>query len=140
MFFMPPQEGKSQRGVAVAGRVAPRARPHPPHRHRVLRVGVRGAVGRQIKATSRRTPTGSGPPHGRLQGSRRWETTAGGGIVCVGIRGALTGKPLDVLIIDDPVKDRAAAESRPQRDAAWEFWEQVAELRLSRPAAGRPDR
>ena len=55
----------------------------------------------------------------------RWETTAGGGIVCVGIRGALTGKPLDVLI-KRPGEGPRRRGVPPARDAAWEFWEQVA--------------
>lgn len=132
MFFMPPQEGKSQR---VSRWQAVWLLAHDP----TLRIGIvsfelESAVrwGRQIKRDIEAYADRFGV---RLmadsKAAGRWETTAGGGIVCVGIRGALTGKPLDVLIIDDPVKDRAAAESRLQRDAAWEFWEQVAELRLS---------
>ena len=53
----------------------------------------------------------------------RWETPAGGGVYCVGVGGPLTGRPVDVLIIDDPVKDRAAAESAKIRDTAWNWWE-----------------
>lgn len=132
MFFMPPQEGKSQR---VSRWHAVWLLAHDP----TLRIGIvsyelESAVrwGRQIKRDIEAYADVLGV---RLmadsKAAGRWETTAGGGIVCVGIRGALTGKPLDVLIIDDPVKDRAAAESRVQRDTAWEFWEQVAELRLS---------
>ena len=132
MFFMPPQEGKSQR---VSRWHAVWLLAHDP----TLRIGIvsyelESAVrwGRAIKRDIEANAALLGV---RLmadsKAAGRWETTAGGGVVCVGIRGALTGKPLDVLIIDDPVKDRAAAESRIQRDAAWEFWEQVAELRLS---------
>ena len=132
MFFMPPQEGKSQR---VSRWQAVWLLAHDP----TLRIGIvsyeqESAVrwGRQIKRDVELYADTLGV---RLmadsKAAGRWETTAGGGIVCVGIRGALTGKPIDVLIVDDPVKDRAAAESKLQRDAAWEFWEQVAELRLS---------
>ena len=61
----------------------------------------------------------------------RWETPQGGGVYCVGVGGPLTGRPVDVLIIDDPVKDRMAAESKTMRDAAWDWWESVALTRLA---------
>lgn len=132
MFFMPPQEGKSQR---TSRWHAVWLLAHDP----TLRVGIVSyelesavrwgrAIKRDVEAYADRL--GVRLMHDS-KAAGRWETTAGGGVVCVGIRGSLTGKPLDVLIIDDPVKDRASAESRLQRDVAWEFWEQVAELRLS---------
>lgn len=61
----------------------------------------------------------------------RWETRRGGGLYCVGVGGPLTGRPVDVLIIDDPVKDQAAAESAKIRDTAWKWWESVALMRLA---------
>lgn len=61
----------------------------------------------------------------------RWETPAEGGVYCVGVGGPLTGRPVDVLIIDDPVKDRSAAESKTIRDATWDWWESVALTRLA---------
>jgi predicted phage terminase large subunit-like protein len=45
-----------------------------------------------------------------------------GGVITVGIGSAITGRPVDVLIIDDPVKDRAQAESEAYREAAWDWW------------------
>lgn len=54
-----------------------------------------------------------------------------GGVYCVGIGGALTGRPVDVLLIDDPVKDRAQADSQAYRDAAWNWWTDVARTRLA---------
>ena len=61
----------------------------------------------------------------------RWETVQGGGVYCVGIGGPLTGKPVDILIIDDPVKDRAAAESDKVRENTWAWYESVALTRLA---------
>ena len=135
MFFMPPQEGKSQRVSRWQAVWLLAHDPHPPHRHRVLRVRVRGAVGSADQARHRgvRRPV-RGPPHGRLQGSRPVGDHRGRGIVCVGIRGALTGKPPRRPDHRRPGEGPRRRESRLQRDAAWEFWEQVAELR-PRPAA-----
>lgn len=54
-----------------------------------------------------------------------------GGVYCVGIGGALTGRPVDFLLIDDPVKDRAQADSEPARKAAWDWWTDVGRTRLA---------
>jgi hypothetical protein len=35
-----------------------------------------------------------------------------GGVDAVGIGGALTGRPVDMLVIDDPIKDRKQADSQ----------------------------
>jgi hypothetical protein len=61
----------------------------------------------------------------------RWETPGGGGMYCVGVGGPLAGRPVDVLVIDDPVKDRAAAESKTIRNSTWDWWESVALTRLA---------
>lgn len=65
------------------------------------------------------------------QAAGRWETFDGGGMYCVGVGGPLTGRPVDVLIVDDPFKDRAQAESPVYRQRVWDWWESVGKLRLS---------
>lgn len=60
-----------------------------------------------------------------------WETTAGGGMIAAGVEGAITGMGGDVLLIDDPVKDREQAESAIYRQAAWEWYTDTAYTRLS---------
>lgn len=44
-----------------------------------------------------------------------WETKEGGGLIARGVGGGWTGRGLDRLIIDDPIKDRAEAESKAHR-------------------------
>lgn len=48
----------------------------------------------------------------------------------VGIGGGVTGRGADLLIIDDPVKDAAEANSQVVRDAHWEWWLSTAKPRL----------
>lgn len=48
----------------------------------------------------------------------------------VGIMGSLTGRPADLAIIDDPVKDALEAYSPRQRDRAWDWYTNVLETRL----------
>lgn len=52
-----------------------------------------------------------------------FETTAGGSVVSVGLAGGISGEPVDLMVIDDPVRGRAEAESPTYRDAAWDWWE-----------------
>jgi hypothetical protein len=54
-----------------------------------------------------------------------------GGIYSVGVGGALTGRPVDMLIIDDPIKSRAEADSLTYRDRVWDWWTNVARTRLA---------
>lgn len=53
-----------------------------------------------------------------------------GSVYCVGIKGALTGKPVDLLIIDDPYKDGEQADSEAWRETVEDWWTEVAVPRL----------
>lgn len=54
-----------------------------------------------------------------------------GGVFSVGIGGGVTGRSADLMIIDDPIKDRTTADSELYRDNAWDWWTDVASTRLS---------
>lgn len=54
-----------------------------------------------------------------------------GGMVSVGVGSAFTGRSADILIIDDPVKDAAAADSVEQRKKIQNWYQAVARTRLS---------
>jgi predicted phage terminase large subunit-like protein len=131
-IFMPPQEGKSQR---VSRRFAEWLLDHDP----TLRIAIVSyeldlAVrwGRDIKQDVALAGDRLGISIRRDSAAAgRWETYTGGGVYCVGIGGPLTGRPVDILIVDDPVKDRAAAESAKVRESTWDWWESVALTRLA---------
>lgn len=131
-LYAPPQEGKSER--AVRRFVAWLLTLDPTLRIAVVSFEADTAVrwGRQVKRDIDDHPELGVRIRTDSQAAGRWETDAGGGVYCVGIRGALTGRAVDVLIIDDPVKDRPAAESKIERERAWDFWENVAKIRAHR--------
>jgi predicted phage terminase large subunit-like protein len=52
----------------------------------------------------------------------RWGTSNGGEYFATGIRGPVTGRRADLVIIDDPVKSHAEADSRACRENAWEWF------------------
>jgi predicted phage terminase large subunit-like protein len=51
-----------------------------------------------------------------------WETTNGGVYRAVGVGGPVTGRRADLLIIDDPVKSRAQADSPIERERVWNWF------------------
>jgi hypothetical protein len=57
-----------------------------------------------------------------------------GGVISVGVGSALTGTPVDVMIIDDPIKDAKQADSPVIRDAAVNWLQSVAFTRLTQNA------
>lgn len=64
------------------------------------------------------------------QASDRLETTQGGVMAFVGRGGTTTGRGGDVLVIDDPLKDRQEADSPTIRDTLWQWFTQVIASRL----------
>jgi predicted phage terminase large subunit-like protein len=60
----------------------------------------------------------------------RWHTNQGGSYVAAGVGTAITGRGADILNIDDPVKDREAAESAVVREATWNWFTSTAYTRL----------
>lgn len=65
-----------------------------------------------------------------------WQTARHGGLVAMGVGGPLTGKGVDgVLVIDDPYKNRADAESPTYRRRIREWFGAVPMTRLERNAA-----
>jgi predicted phage terminase large subunit-like protein len=60
----------------------------------------------------------------------RWETGLGGGMWSAGVGGALTGRGGSLLVIDDPVKGAAEADSPTYRQRLKDWWESVLRTRL----------
>lgn len=137
IISMPPQEGKSQRvsrrfptwlltrnpdsRIAVAS-----------YEHRTARRWGR-AIRDDISSNGATLGLAVSP---LSSAADEWQLAGhGGGVYCVGIGGALTGRPVDVLLIDDPVKDREQADSLTYRDRVWDWWTDVA---LTRLAPGAP--
>ena len=64
------------------------------------------------------------------QAKNRWHTNQGGSYVSAGVGSAITGRGADLLNIDDPVKDRAEAESETVREGVWNWYVSTACTRL----------
>ena len=62
--------------------------------------------------------------------TEEWETLAGGGMMARGVGSGVTGNGYDLIVIDDPVKSRAEAESATYRDAVWDWYREDIYTRL----------
>jgi predicted phage terminase large subunit-like protein len=60
----------------------------------------------------------------------KWSTNHGGEVIAAGVGGAMTGFGADILVIDDPVKGRAEADSETYRESTWDWYTEVARTRL----------
>lgn len=59
-----------------------------------------------------------------------WSLSTGGELVAAGVGTAIAGIGADLLVIDDPVANREAADSLNAREAAWEWYTDDARTRL----------
>lgn len=62
--------------------------------------------------------------------ANRWHTNQGGMYVAAGVGTAITGRGADVLLIDDPFKDREEADSEIRRHRVWDWYTSTAYTRL----------
>ena len=132
IISMPPQEGKSVR----VGRDFPIwALMQNPD----LRI-ITGSYGQGLANRNGRTVRNAiitnpdvglavAPDHGAAS---EWTIDGhDGGVLSVGRGAGVTGRPADLLIIDDPIKDRAEADSLTIRDTAWDWWTDALSARLA---------
>lgn len=66
-----------------------------------------------------------------------WKTTDRGQYAGVGIGGTTTGRPANILIIDDPVKSREEADSVTYRNKTWNYYTSALETR-KQPLGDQP--
>lgn len=75
------------------------------------------------------------PLDGSTRAAAYWKTKDGGGLIATGIGGRLTGFKVDLMVIDDPHKNRVEAESGVYQRRCLEWARSVAFTRLSPKAS-----
>lgn len=69
---------------------------------------------------------------GKIANNTEFELSNGiGGMISRGMLSGVTGRPADLMIIDDPVKNRQEADSKTYRDRIWAEWNDSFKSRLS---------
>lgn len=129
---MPPQEGKSTR-VARDFPIWWLTR-RPLSRIVLASYGddLAQRNGRAIRNAIRANPQlGLQLAHGNTS-VKDWRLSNGiGGVRSVGIGAGITGHAADLIIIDDPIKSQAEADSATYRQNVWDWWQAEASTRLS---------
>lgn len=133
IISMPPQEGKSSRVAEIFPVWALLQNPD-------LRI-VAASYGMALARRNGRAIRNRILTHEDLLGLRlrddlaaqnEWQLAGHlGGVYAAGIGSALTGRPCDLMLVDDPIKDRAEAESETYRQNVWDWWTDVASTRLA---------
>lgn len=118
MIFMPPRHGKSETVTVryTAWRI---------ERERTLKV-ILGCYNQRLANRFSRNIRRIAEERIPLAKDRRaadeWETPEGGGVRAAGVGAGVTGFGASLIVIDDPVKSRAQAESVIYRDNVWDWF------------------
>lgn len=139
MIFMPPQHGKSE----IVSRKFPAwcLGRQPSYKivgasysadlaQKFSRAIQRTMEGDTFRSLFSETGIGGRGAKGLVRNADYFETQHGGFYKAVGVGGSLTGTPVDLGIIDDPVKDAMEAYSQTYRDRVWEWYTDVFLTRL----------
>lgn len=133
MIFMPPRHGKSMTVTETfpsyfLGRFPEK---------RVIEISYSGELAQQFGKRNRdKVEEFGGVLFGhnisQVQATKtNWNMDNGiGGMISVGIGGSITGYGADLLIVDDPIKNRAEAESQTYRDKLYDEYQSTVSTRL----------
>jgi predicted phage terminase large subunit-like protein len=119
MISMPPRHGKTEQ---VTVRLPVYALDRDPTR-RVILGAYNQTLANKFSRKARRVARDA-----RLalsterDAAEEWETTAGGGVRAAGVGAGVTGMGGDLILVDDPVKNREEAESLAFRERVWEWY------------------
>lgn len=118
MLFLPPRHGKSE---MVTVRYSAWMLERDPSRRVII-----GAYNQTLANKFSRKVRKIARQHIALSKERTavddWETEAGGGLRAVGVGAGVTGMGGDLIVIDDPVKNREEASSPTYRAKVWEWF------------------
>jgi hypothetical protein len=136
MIFAPPRAGKSE---LVTKNLPLWWLAHHP-KHHVVAAAYGSDLAKKWGRDVRRMVREYGPRLGLglspdVRTAQAWQLASGGGMRTTGVGAGLTGHDADLLICDDPHKNREEAESRNQRDRVDEWWSSTF---ITRQSPGTP--
>lgn len=138
LLSMPPQEGKSQRASRRFPLWALTQNPDLRIAIASYEANIARRWGRAIRddITQHGDQLNGLKVRDDLSAQHEWQLKDhDGGVFTAGVGGAMTGRPVDLLLIDDPIKGREQADSPTIREKTWDWWTDVA---LTRLAPGAP--
>lgn len=119
MFFLPPRHGKSE--MTTVRYAAWRLERDPSQR--IIIGAYNQTLANKFSRKVRKIATMRGVPiDPKRTASEEWETLEGGGLRAAGVGAGITGMGGNLIIIDDPVKNREEANSLTYRDKVWSWY------------------
>lgn len=107
------------------------------HNRRVIEISYGDTLARKFGRANRDKIERFGPDifdvriDSRNSSATNWSIQGGrGGMISAGIGGSITGEGADLLIIDDPIKNRREADSVTYREFLWNEWQNTLLTRL----------
>lgn len=126
MIWTPPRAGKSRLTSQIFPAWWTTHRPED----RIVLTSYAERLAMRHTVAARSIMASYGPQYGlamtRHQATKSdWTLTTGGGMIARGVGSGLSGEDMHLGIIDDPIKDRAAAESDTIRESLWDWYSGV---------------
>lgn len=118
LISTPPRVGKSE---TVTIRLPVRALEENPKR-RIIVGGYNRDLARVFTAESLRIFSQRNPDLVDKESEDGWTTTEGGMVLPAGVGSGVTGRGADLLIVDDPIKSYAEANSPAYQQRVWHWW------------------
>ena len=134
MVFMPPRHGKSEKASKRFPSYCLGRNPHWQIIAASYNSDLATDFGREVKGIIGSAEYADVFPDVMLRqdsrASDRMNTNHGGAYFAVGVGTATTGRGANILLIDDPFKDREEADSENQRNKVWNWYRSTAYTRL----------
>jgi predicted phage terminase large subunit-like protein len=131
IFGMPPRHGKTEK-VTVR---FPSAFLELDPTQRVIIAAYNDTLARKFSRKVRRLVRGRVPLNDERTAVEDWETLAGGGLRAVGVGAGIAGQGGNLILVDDPVKNREEAESPTYREKVYDWYTDDLYTRLEPGAA-----
>jgi predicted phage terminase large subunit-like protein len=119
MIFMPPRHGKSE---TVTVHYAAWRLERDPMLNIIIgsyNQKLANRFSRKVRAIAKEHKVALSKERSSVE---EWETREGGGVRAVGVGAGITGFGADLVIVDDPIRSRADAESETFRDKTFEWF------------------
>ncbi len=131
MLFVPPRHGKSE--MLTVRYPIWRLKQNPSMR--VIVGAYNQTLAEKFSRKARRIAESELTLSKERTAAEDWETEQGGGFRAVGVGGGITGQGGDLIIIDDPVKNREEANSQVYRNRVYDWYTDDLYTRLEPGAA-----
>jgi predicted phage terminase large subunit-like protein len=142
LITMPPRHAKSTFGTVLFPSYFMARNPHRYIMSCSYNSQLATDFGRQVRSVVENKTVGQAFPDFTLSTESRaadvWRTEVGGAYFAVGVGGTTSGRPANLLLVDDPIKSREDAESMTQRNKTWNYYTSALATRLQPEQNGAP--